>query len=90
MFRTFSYTFLNRKKHHFHFNWPYSENYYLNQKVFSEYLMPINKPTIKEQVENMCDHVWGTRLEQKAAATLFNYRITVFPRLERACSISFK
>ena len=31
----------------------YSENYYLNQKVFSEYLMPINKPTIKEQVEHM-------------------------------------
>ena len=35
--------------------------------------MPINKPTIKEQVEHMCDHVWGTRLELKAAATLFNY-----------------
>ena len=51
----------------------YSENYYLNQKVFSEYLMPINKPTIKEQVEHMCDHVWGTRLELKAATTLFNY-----------------
>ena len=53
----------------------YSENYYLNQKVFSEYLMPIDKPTIKEQVEHMCDHVWGTRLELKAAATLFNLPI---------------
>ena len=74
MFRTFSYTFLNREKHHFHLSChTYSENYYLNQKVFSEYLMPINKPTIKEQVEHMCDHVWGTRLELKAAATLFNY-----------------
>ena len=26
--------------------------------------MLINKPTIKEQVEHMCGHVWGTWLEQ--------------------------
>ena len=70
MFRTFSYTFLNREKHHLHLS---SHIVRTIIKVFSEYLMPINKPTIKEQVEHMCDHVWGTRLELKAAATLFNY-----------------
>ena len=74
MFRTFSYTFLNREEHHFHLRSHNSENYYLNQKVFSEYLMPINKPTIKEQVEHMLrPYVWGTHLELKATATLFIY-----------------
>ena len=69
MFRTFSYAFLNREEHHFHLRSHIVRTINLNQKVFSEYLMPINKPTIKEQVEHMLrDHVWGTHLELKAAA----------------------
>ena len=76
MFRTFSYAFLNREEHHFHLRSHIVRTINLNQKVFSEYLMPINKPTIKEQVEHMLrDHVWGTHLEVKAAATLFQIPI---------------
>ena len=56
-----SHAFLNCEEHHFH---------------FSEYLMPINKLTIKEQVEHMLQPcVWGTHLELKAAATLFQLPI---------------
>ena len=74
MFRTFSCAFLNREEHHFHLRSHIVRTINLNQKVFSEYLMPINKPTIKEQVEHMLRPcVWGTHLELKAAATLFNY-----------------
>ena len=40
--------------------------------------MPINKPTIGEQVKHMLRPcVWETRLELKAAATLFQFPIYV-------------
>ena len=40
--------------------------------------MPINKPTIEEQVKHMLrPSVWGTHLELKAAATLFQFPIYV-------------
>ncbi len=39
--------------------------------VVSQFLMPLNKPTISEQFEHMNrPSVWETHLEMKAAATL--------------------
>ncbi len=44
--------------------------------VVSQFLMPLNKPTISEQYEHMSrPSVWGTHLEMKAAATLLQVPI---------------
>ena len=78
MFRCFSYAFLNHEEHHFHLRSHIVRTVNLKQKLFAEYLMPINKPTIKEQVEHMMRPcVWGTHLEMKAAATLFQIPIYI-------------
>ncbi len=76
MFRAFSFAFLHHEDHHFHLRSHIVRTMNLNEELFSEYLMPINKATISEQVKHMMrPGVWGTHLELKAAATLFQIPI---------------
>ncbi len=76
MFRAFLFAFLHHEDHHFHLRSHIVRTMNLNEELFSEYLMPINKATISEQVKHMMrPGVWGTHLELKAAATLFQIPI---------------
>ena len=78
LFQSFSHAFLNHEDHHFTLMNHIVRTINLNPTVFSNYLMPINKPTIEEHVKHMLRPcVWGTRLELKAAATLFQFPIYV-------------
>ena len=77
LFRTISYALLNTEDHHYFIRSHVVRLVNLNPDVFSQYLMPINEPTISEQVKHMiCPTVWGTHLKVKAAATLF--RLPIF------------
>ncbi len=70
-FRTISYACLNSEDYHYSFRSHIVRLINLNSKVFSQYLMPINQPTISEHVQHMNrPSTWGTHLEVKAAATL--------------------
>ena len=76
LFRSFSHAFLNHEDHHFTLRNHIVRTINLNPTIFSNYLMPINKPTIEEQVKHMLwPSVCGTHLELKAAATLFQFPI---------------
>ncbi len=65
--------------------------------VVSQFLMPLNKPTISEQFEHMSrPSVWGTHLEMKAAATLLQVPIYFCMQFTQSdlvrsglCSIAF-
>ena len=74
LFRSFSHAFLNHEDHHFTLRNHIVRTINLNPTIFSNYLMPINKLTIEQQVKHMLrPSVWGTHLELKAAATLFQF-----------------
>ncbi len=76
MFRAFSFAFLHHEGHHFHLRSHIVRTINVNETTFLEYLMPINKATISEQVKHMMQPgVWGTHLELKAVATLFQIPI---------------
>ena len=76
LFRAISYAILNTEDHHFMVRSHIVRLINLNSSTFSQYLMPINQPTITEQVKYMSRPcVWGTHLEVKAAATLFKLPI---------------
>ena len=52
--------------------------------------MPVNRSTIKEQVQHMnCPHVWGAHLEIKAAATLFQLPISFSTWSEQSSSLTW-
>ena len=52
--------------------------------------MPINRSTIKEQVQHMnCPYVWGTHLEIKAAATFFELPISFSTWSEQSSSLTW-
>ena len=53
LFRSFSHAFLNHEDHHFTLTNHIVRTINLNPTIFSNYLMPINKPTIEEQVKHM-------------------------------------
>ena len=76
LFRTLLYALLNTEEHHLFIRSHIVRLINLNSSVFSQYLMPVNKPTISEQVQHMSHpSVWGTHLEIKAVATLFQLPI---------------
>ena len=77
LFRTISYALLNTEDHHHFIRSSIVRLINLNDGVFSQFLMPvINQLSISEQVRHMMrPHVWGTHLEIKAAATLFQLPI---------------
>lgn len=71
-FWTLSYALLNTEDHHYLVRSHIVRLINLNPRVFSQYLLPVNQPTIEQQVKHMNrPSVWGTHLEVKAAATLF-------------------
>ena len=52
--------------------------------------MPVNRSTIKDQVQDMnCPYVWGIHLEIKAAATLFQLPISFSTYLEQSSSLTW-
>ena len=51
LFRSCSHAFLNHEDHHFTLRNHIVRTINLNPTVFSNYLMPINKPTIEEHVK---------------------------------------
>ncbi len=69
MFRAFSFAFLHHEDHHFHLRSHIVRTMNLNEELFSEFLMPINKATISEQVKHMIGqvcgvHIWNSKLLQ--------------------------
>jgi len=66
-------SFLGHEDHHFHLRNHIVRMVNLNYGMFAEYIMPINKPTIEEQVKHMLRP--GTHFKMKAAATLFQIPI---------------
>ena len=78
LFQSFCHAFLNHEDHHFTLMNHIVRTINLNPTIFSNYLMPINKPTVEEQMKHMLQpSVWGTHLKLKAAATQLQFPIYV-------------
>ena len=76
LFRTISYALLNTEDHDYYIRSHIVRVINFNPAVFAEYLLPVNKKTIREQVNHMIHpFAWGTHLEIIAAATLFGVPI---------------